>query len=96
MRAIARSSRNTTLNDAQSIQVASLLLAIHQNDAAINLIQQLSKRPALAEAAWLQFDQALVYLLAGSDEKAVELARAYMSLCPKECQSLLKLHGLGL
>src|SRR5882762_2570174 len=71
------------LNDAQSIQVASLLLAIHQNDAAINLIQQLSKRPALAEAAWLQFDQALVYLLAGSDEKAVELARAYTESLPQ-------------
>jgi len=65
------------LNDAQSIQTASLLLAVHQNDAAIKLIQQLSKRPSPSEAAWLQFDLALVYLLAGSYEKAIEQAHAY-------------------
>src|SRR6266436_6277910 len=71
------------LNDAQSIQVASLLLAIHQNDAAINLIQRLNKRPGRADAAWLQFDLALVYLLAGSYEKAVELAHAYAESLPQ-------------
>src|SRR5216684_3447861 len=71
------------LNDAQSIQVASLLLAVHQNDAAINLIHQLSKRPSFAEAAWLQFDRALVYLLAGSYEKAVEQAHAYTEFLPQ-------------
>jgi Flp pilus assembly protein TadD len=65
------------LNDAQSIHVASLLLAVHRNDAAIKLIQQLSKRPSSSEPAWLQFDLALVYLLAGSYEKAVEQAHAY-------------------
>src|SRR5713226_215504 len=65
------------LNDAQSIHVASLLLAVHQNDAAINLIQQLSKRLSPAEAAWLQFDLALAYLLAGNHEKAVEQAHVY-------------------
>src|SRR6266851_2833093 len=75
--------RTLPLNDAQSIQVASLLLAIHQNDAAINFIQQLSKRPYRAEAPWLQFDQALVYLLAGSYEKAIELAQAYMDSLPQ-------------
>jgi tetratricopeptide (TPR) repeat protein len=71
------------LNDAQSIQVASLLLTVHQNDAAIDLIQQLSKRPSPAKGAWLQFDQALVYLLAGSYEKAVELGHAYTDSVPQ-------------
>jgi Flp pilus assembly protein TadD len=71
------------LNDAQSIQVASLLLAMHQNDAAINLIQQLSKRPSHAEATWLQFDRALVYLLAGSYERAVALAHAFTESLPQ-------------
>src|ERR1700730_2278901 len=66
-----------SLNDAQSIQVASLLLAVHQNDAAISLIQQLRKRPSSAEAAWLQFDLALAYLLAGNYEKSVEQAHSY-------------------
>jgi Flp pilus assembly protein TadD len=65
------------LDDRQSIEVASLLLAVHQNDAAINLIQQLRKQPSARDAAWLKFDLALVYLLAGSDEKAVEQAHAY-------------------
>src|SRR5258708_7521259 len=68
------------LNDAQSIQVASLLLAIHQNDAAINLIQQLSKRPSHAEATWLKFDRALVYLLAGSHEKGPDQISATRGL----------------
>jgi len=71
------------LNDAQSIQVASLLLAVHQNDAALNLIRQLSKRPSPAEAAWLQFDLALAYLRAGSYEKAVEQAHAYTESLPQ-------------
>jgi Flp pilus assembly protein TadD len=71
------------LDEAQSIQVASLLLTVHQNDAAINLIKQLSERPSSAGAAWLQFDLALVYLLAGSDEKAVEKAHAYADSLPQ-------------
>jgi tetratricopeptide (TPR) repeat protein len=71
------------LNDAQSIQVASLLLAVHQNDAAIGLIQQLSKRPSPANGAWLQFDLALAYLLAGSYEKAVEQSHVYTESLPQ-------------
>ncbi len=43
----------------------------------------MSKRPYRAEAPWLQFDQALVYLLAGSYEKAIELAQAYMDSLPQ-------------
>src|SRR5882762_522817 len=54
------------LDAAQSIQVASFLLADHQNDVAVGLIQQLSKRPFPAGPAWVQFDLALAYLLAGS------------------------------
>jgi Flp pilus assembly protein TadD len=69
------------LDDTQSIGVASLLLAIHRNDAAINLVQQLSRHPPAA--AWLKFDLALVYLLAGSDEKALEQAHAYAESLPQ-------------
>ncbi len=65
------------LSDAQSIQVASLLLAVHQSDAAINLMQQLNKLPSPPKAAWRQFNLALAYLLAGNYEKAVEQAHAY-------------------
>src|SRR5712692_8958629 len=59
------------------------LVTLPLNDAAINLIHQLSKRPSFAEAAWLQFDQALVYLLAGNYEKAVEQAHAYTESLPQ-------------
>ena len=72
------------LNDAQSIQVASLLLAVHQNDSAINLIQQLSKRPSAADREWLKFDLAMVYLLAGEDDKALAEAHAYRDSLPQE------------
>jgi tetratricopeptide (TPR) repeat protein len=71
------------LNDAQSIQATSLLLAIHQNDAAINLIKQLSQRPSRTASTWKQFDLALVYLLAGSDKKAIEQAHAYTESLPQ-------------
>ena len=38
-----------TLSDAQSIQVGSLLLSIHENDAAINLIQKLNSGHTAAQ-----------------------------------------------
>jgi Flp pilus assembly protein TadD len=65
------------LDDAQSIQVTSLLLAVHQNDVAIDLIQRLNKRPSAGARAWLKFDLALVYLLAGNDEKALVQTHVY-------------------
>ena len=71
------------LNDAQSIQVASLLLSVHQPDSAINLIQQLSKRPSAADSEWLKFDLAMVYLLAGRDEKALLQAYGYKDSLPQ-------------
>ena len=71
------------LNNAQTIQVASLLLAVHENDSAISLIQKLSKRHSSAQATWAQFDLALAYLLAGNYEKAVERAHAYTESRPQ-------------
>src|SRR5712664_2742385 len=71
------------LSNAQTIQVASLLLAVHENDSAISLIQKLSKRQSSAQATWAQFDLALAYLLAGNYEKAVERAHAYTESLPQ-------------
>ncbi len=65
------------LNDTQSIEVASLLLSIHRNDDAIKMIEQLSRHPSAPGAGWSKFDLALANLLAGSDQKAVQQARAY-------------------
>jgi tetratricopeptide (TPR) repeat protein len=67
---------NTPLSDAQSIQAASLLLSIHDNDAAISLMRELSSVHSSAPSSWAQFDLALAYLLAGKYEEAVKQVRA--------------------
>jgi tetratricopeptide (TPR) repeat protein len=60
------------LTEAQSVQVASLLLSIHENDPAISLLQKLNVGHSRAQARWAQFDLALAYFLAKNYEKAVE------------------------
>jgi tetratricopeptide (TPR) repeat protein len=68
--------RTLPLSDAQSMQFGSLLLAVHENDTAINLFRKLSDRKPADPAHWAQFDLALVYLLTGSYEKAADQAHA--------------------
>jgi tetratricopeptide (TPR) repeat protein len=67
------------LLDAQSVRVASLLLAVRENDNAIGLIRNLSGRPAAALAPWAQFDLALAYLFAGRYQEAADQAQNYLS-----------------
>ncbi len=76
--------KKAPLSDAQSVQVASLLLSIHDSDSAIGLMQRLRENRSPAPARWAQFDLALVYLLAGDDEKALEQARSYRDSLPQE------------
>jgi Flp pilus assembly protein TadD len=66
-----------SLDDRQSIQVASLFLALRENDAAIGIIQRLSKVPLAPGNAWRQFDLALAYLLAGNCAQAIAQADFY-------------------
>jgi tetratricopeptide (TPR) repeat protein len=66
-----------SLDAPQSIQVADLLLEIHEGDSAIQVIQNLTKGPSTAGTSWAKFDLALVHLFAGKDEKALELAHVY-------------------
>ena len=68
------------LNDKQSVQVAPLMLAVRENDKAIDLLKKLSNRPGADPAPWAQFDLALAYLLAGSYEKAADLAHSYIGV----------------
>ena len=69
------------LDGRQSIHVASLLLALRENDAAIGIIgRRLNKKPPAPESAWRQFDLALAYLLAGNYDKAIAQADSYQSL----------------
>jgi tetratricopeptide (TPR) repeat protein len=65
------------LTEAQSVQVASLMLSIHESDRAISLIQTLGRGNSPAQATWAQFDLALAYFLAEYYEKAVEQALIY-------------------
>jgi tetratricopeptide (TPR) repeat protein len=69
---------NLPLSDAQSLQVASLLLSIHENDPAINIMQKLKSRQSPAQSTWAQFDLALAYLLAGKYDRATEQALVYV------------------
>ena len=63
------------LLDAQSVRVASLLMAVHENDSAIGLLRNLSDRQAAAFSPWAQFDLALTYLLAGRYQEAADQAQ---------------------
>ena len=66
------------LDGRQSIHVASLLLALRENDAAIGIIgRRLSKKPPAPKNAWRQFDLALAYLLAGNYAPAIAQADSY-------------------
>jgi tetratricopeptide (TPR) repeat protein len=72
----------TTLSllDAQSVRVAALLLAVHENDSAIGLLQKLLDRHAAELAPWAQFDLALASLFAGRYEKAADQAENYINV----------------
>ncbi len=75
------------LTETQSLQVASLLLSIHENDPAIDLVQKLARGHSPTQATWAQFDLALAYFLAENYEKALEQALVYVQaesqLAPK-------------
>ena len=79
----------SSLSESQSIQVASLLLSVHENDSAISLIKKLNRDSAIniiknsnrsdskVRAHWAEFDLALAYLLAGNYEQAAVQAHVY-------------------
>ncbi len=66
-----------SLGDFQSAQAASLFLAAHESDLAIELLRRWSDRTSVG---WAEFDLALAYLVSGSYEKAIERARYYAGL----------------
>jgi len=67
------------LLDAQSVHVASLLLAVHENESAIGLLRKFSDRQVTAFAPWAQFDLALAYLFAGRYQEAADQAQNFIS-----------------
>lgn len=72
------------LNDSQSIQAASLLLSLHENDSAISLVKKVNAGRRPDQAAWAQFDLALAYLLAGNYEQATKEASVYAKVLQPE------------
>ena len=68
------------LNDKQSVQVAPLMLAVRENERAIDLLEKLSNRPRTNAAPWAQFDLALAYLLSGSYRKAADQAHSSIGM----------------
>jgi tetratricopeptide (TPR) repeat protein len=75
---------NLPLSDAQSIQAASLLLSLHENDSAISLVKKLNAGRRPDQAVWAQFDLALAYLLAGNYEQAAKEASVYAKVLQPE------------
>src|SRR5258705_11568457 len=65
------------LSDAQSVGVAALLLSIHENASAINILRTLNKGRGAEQASWAQFDLALAHLLSGSYLEAADEALIY-------------------
>src|SRR5258708_3305420 len=65
------------LSDAQSVGVAALLLSIHENTSAINILRTLNKGRGAAQASWAQFDLTLAHLLSGSYLEAGDEALIY-------------------
>lgn len=85
------------LLDAQSVHVAALLLAVHENDTAIDLLQKLHDRHATELAPWAQFDLALASLFAGRYEKAADQAQSYInSVGPAGSESVQTAPGWSL
>lgn len=67
------------LPDAQSVRVATLLLAIQENESAIRLLRKLSDRQSTL-VPWTQFDLALACLFAGRYEEAANQAQKLISV----------------
>ena len=75
------------LTEAQSVQVAFVMLSLHENERAIGLIQKLSSGHSPDQARWAQFDLALAYFFAENYEKAVEQALVYAQAAPAVVKS---------
>jgi tetratricopeptide (TPR) repeat protein len=73
---------NLRLSDVESVQVASLLLSIHEYGPAIKILQALKESRGAAPASWTQFDLALAYLLSGSYAEGADEALALAQAAP--------------
>jgi tetratricopeptide (TPR) repeat protein len=90
-----------SLNDSEVVDVAWLLLFANENDTAINLLRELSKRENPACPSWAQFDLAFTYLLTGNYKNAADRANIFLKTphpvgeSPAETASAWSLVGIA-
>ena len=65
------------LTDMQSVSAAELLVSLHANDAAIDLLQKVKSKKNTDSTGWLQFDLALAYFFSENYEIAVRHAEQF-------------------
>jgi tetratricopeptide (TPR) repeat protein len=89
------------LNDGEVVSVAWLLLSVHDNDTAINLLHKMTERQDPRCPRWAQFDLALAYFLTREYEIAANQARALLKVpqfagaTPAETASAWSLIGIS-
>ncbi|HXF12657.1 MAG TPA: tetratricopeptide repeat protein [Terriglobales bacterium] len=86
-RKIANRLSTMPLSDGEVVDVAWLLLSVNENDTAINLLRELSKRENPARPSWARFDLALTYLMNGNYENSAEQANIFLKLLPSEASA---------
>ncbi len=74
--------RTMPLPDAETVSVAALLISVHENEAAMDLLRKLRTRLNSANAGWAQFDLALAYLLSADYAKAADQAQGLLKAQP--------------
>src|SRR5438128_1945297 len=66
-----------SLSEFQSAQAATLFVAVRENDRAANLLRQAAERSPVRDS-WAHFDLALLNLVSGKYQEAIEQARSYI------------------
>jgi tetratricopeptide (TPR) repeat protein len=80
----------TSLDETQSIHVVELLLALHENEAAVAAIQRIDRKASSGTDSRREFDVALAYLLSGDFGKAISQADTYNNSLPHDDSKLLE------
>lgn len=63
-----------SLSPTQSVQASAFFAGLQKTDKALDLLGSLGGATATSPPQWLRFDRALVHLLAGKDQAAIEQA----------------------
>jgi tetratricopeptide (TPR) repeat protein len=79
---------STPLNGEQSIHVAELFLALHENQAAVAVIQRVNAKSSSGADSTGQFNLALVHLLSGDFGNAIRQADKYNNALPHDDSKL--------